>query len=69
MAVGAAAGIGIDLAGVDLIAGPDGKYLVLEVNGAVDFTAEYDLSGGDPFLAAVDAISGARAQPALAIAT
>lgn len=69
MAVGAAAAIGIDLAGVDLIAGPDGKYLVLEVNGAVDFTAEYELSRGDPFLAAVDALSGARAQPALAIAT
>lgn len=68
-AVCAAVSVGIDLAGVDLVGDRDGGYLVLEVNGAVDFTAEYGLSETDPFLAAVDALVGARAQPVLALAT
>jgi len=67
-ALRATASIGIDLAGVDLITGPDG-HVVLEVNGAVDFTAEYGLSGSDPFLAAVSALAGAFAEPALAATT
>ena len=67
-AVRAAAAIGIDLAGIDLIAGRDG-YVILEVNGAVDFTAEYGLSGSDPFVAAVTALGDAFAEPALATAT
>jgi RimK family alpha-L-glutamate ligase len=65
-ALRAAAAIGIDLAGIDLMAGPDG-YVVLEVNGAVDFTAEYGLSGSDPFLAAVNALADTFAEPALAV--
>jgi glutathione synthase/RimK-type ligase-like ATP-grasp enzyme len=68
-ALRAATSIGIDLAGVDLIVGPDGEYLVLEVNGAVDFTPEYGLSGSDPFLVAVDSLAGAFAEPALTVAT
>ena len=68
-ALGAAASIGIDLAGVDLVVAPDGTHLVLEINGAVDFTSEYGISGGDPFLDAVDALFAARAEPSLALAT
>jgi RimK family alpha-L-glutamate ligase len=67
LALRAAAALRIDLAGIDLVIGPDGRYLVLEVNGAVDFTAEYGLGGNDPFLAAIDALADA-AQPALAMA-
>jgi RimK family alpha-L-glutamate ligase len=44
----AAAAIGIDFAGVDLL--PDGQgWIVLELNGAVDFDARYTLVGVDPF--------------------
>jgi [lysine-biosynthesis-protein LysW]---L-2-aminoadipate ligase len=68
-ALRAAASLGVDLAGVDLMTTPDGTHVVLEVNGAVDFTAEYGLPGSDPFLATVDALVDARIQPALALAT
>jgi RimK family alpha-L-glutamate ligase len=50
----AAAVVGTDLAGVDVLSGEDGTYVVLEVNGAVDFTSAYALAGSDPFRAAVD---------------
>ena len=66
-AVRAAAALDIDLAGVDLAVGPDGEYIVLEVNGAVDFTAEYGFGASDPFAATVEALADA-AQPALALA-
>jgi RimK family alpha-L-glutamate ligase len=68
-ALRAAVALGIDLAGVDLVRRPNGNYLVLEVNGAVDLTEEYGLSGTDPFLSAVDALVGAGADEALAAAT
>jgi RimK family alpha-L-glutamate ligase len=67
LALRAAAAIGIDLAGIDLAIGPDGNHVVLEVNGAVDFSADYGLGGSDPFLAAVAALAD-MAQPTLAIA-
>jgi RimK family alpha-L-glutamate ligase len=67
-ALRAVAAVGLDLAGVDLIPDSNGSYLVLELNGAVDFTAEYGISGSDPFTAAVDALAGASAQPAPALA-
>jgi RimK family alpha-L-glutamate ligase len=68
-ALRAVAAVGIDLAGVDLIPGPSGSFLVLELNGAVDFNAEYGISGSDPFISAVDVLTGAIAQPTLALAT
>jgi glutathione synthase/RimK-type ligase-like ATP-grasp enzyme len=42
-AVAAARAIDMDVVGVDLLPTPDG-YLVLELNGAVDFTSEYSQS-------------------------
>jgi RimK family alpha-L-glutamate ligase len=68
-ALRAVAAVGIDLAGVDLLPGPNGSYLVLELNGAVDFNAEYGISGRDPFISVVDALTGETAKPRLALAT
>ena len=51
LALRAAAAIGIDLAGVDLLP-VDGGWTVLELNGAVDFDRRYALPGLDPFAAA-----------------
>jgi RimK family alpha-L-glutamate ligase len=52
----AAAAVGLDLAGVDVLVRCDGTQVVLEVNGAVDFTSAYALGGSDPFAAAVDSL-------------
>jgi RimK family alpha-L-glutamate ligase len=68
-AMRATTALGIDLAGVDLVRRANGNYLVLEVNGAVDLTGEYGLSGTDPFLSAVDALTGAGVDEAPAAAT
>ena len=48
-ALAAAAVVGGDLVGVDLLPRPDGSWVVLELNGAVDFTDEYSLDGGSVF--------------------
>jgi RimK family alpha-L-glutamate ligase len=61
----AAAAVGLDLAGVDVLARGDGTHVVLEVNGAVDFTSAYALGGSDPFAAAVDSLV---APPAVVLA-
>jgi [lysine-biosynthesis-protein LysW]--L-2-aminoadipate ligase len=53
----------LDLVGVDLLP-CDGGWVVLELNGAADFTRDYAL-GGDPFAAAVRAlahVAAARAE-------
>ena len=41
LALEAAHAIGADLVGVDLLPAGPGRYVVLELNGAVDFTADY----------------------------
>jgi [lysine-biosynthesis-protein LysW]---L-2-aminoadipate ligase len=56
LAVEAAAAVGADLAGVDLIPRLDGSLAVLEVNGAPEFTRDYSLGDRDVFEAAVLAL-------------
>ena len=58
LALAAAAAAGIDLVGVDLLP-TYGGYVVIELNGAVDFTSDYALGGVDPFRAAVTALAAA----------
>lgn len=53
LALSAAAAIGADLVGVDLLPAGDG-FLVAELNGAVDFRAQYALGLGDVFEGVVD---------------
>jgi ribosomal protein S6--L-glutamate ligase len=55
-AVRAAAALRLDFAGVDLLRDARGRYVAIEVNGAVDFTHEYALNGNDVFDDAVDAL-------------
>ena len=57
IALAAASAAAADLVGVDLLPQDDG-WVVLELNGAVEFTAEYDLDG-DVFAAAAAALSRA----------
>ena len=52
LALSAAAAIGADLVGVDLLPTESG-YLIIELNGAVDFRPEYSLGAGDVFESAV----------------
>jgi [lysine-biosynthesis-protein LysW]--L-2-aminoadipate ligase len=60
LAVEAARAIGADLVGVDLLPDGSGGHVVLELNGAADFTDEYSLEGGDVFLSAVAAVLDAE---------
>jgi [lysine-biosynthesis-protein LysW]--L-2-aminoadipate ligase len=45
LALAAAAAIEADLVGVDLLPTPDGRHIVIELNGAVEFTADYAVDG------------------------
>jgi RimK family alpha-L-glutamate ligase len=65
LAVAAAAAVGADLVGVDLLPLPDGGYTVLELNGAVDFTREYSLPGSNVFETVADLIDNGSDEPAL----
>jgi RimK family alpha-L-glutamate ligase len=53
LALGAAHAVGADLVGVDLLPDRDGGWIVLELNGAADFTLDYSLDGEDVFFHAV----------------
>ena len=53
LAIRAAAAVGGDLVGVDLLPGEAG-WRVIEINGAVDFTDDYALDAGDVFARAVE---------------
>ena len=57
LAVAAAAAVGADLAGVDLLPLPGGGHVVLEVNGTPDFTRQYRREG-DVYVAVVRALVG-----------
>ena len=71
LAVDAARAIGADLVGVDLLPDGSGGWVVLELNGAVDFTSEYSLDGRDVFEAVAGALVGtperARMLPRVAL--
>jgi [lysine-biosynthesis-protein LysW]---L-2-aminoadipate ligase len=66
LALAAAAAVGGDLVGVDLLPLGPGRYAVLELNGAVDFSDAYSFDA-DVFGAAMDALvrSVARTPPLL----
>jgi len=55
LALAAAEAIGADLVGVDLLPVGPGRHAVLELNGAVDFSAAYSAEQ-DVFAAAMDAL-------------
>jgi RimK family alpha-L-glutamate ligase len=57
IALGAAAAVGTDLVGVDLLPDGDGGWVVLELNGAVDFTPEYSLGGESVFTRVVQELA------------
>jgi [lysine-biosynthesis-protein LysW]--L-2-aminoadipate ligase len=59
LALTAARAIEADLVGVDLLPTPDGGYVVLELNGAVEFTQEYALGLGNVFGRTLDALQTA----------
>jgi len=61
LAVRAARAIDIDFAGVDLLP-TNGGWIVLELNGAVDFDARYALLGRDPYAATLDALDIRRTE-------
>jgi tetrahydromethanopterin:alpha-L-glutamate ligase len=56
LALAAAEAVGADFVGVDLLPLPDGGYVVLELNGAVDFTSDYSLGGRDVFEEVADVV-------------
>jgi [lysine-biosynthesis-protein LysW]---L-2-aminoadipate ligase len=67
LALAAARAIEADLVGVDLLPTPDGGFVVLELNGAVEFNHQYALDGADVYKRALAALAGS-AHPATAVA-
>jgi glutathione synthase/RimK-type ligase-like ATP-grasp enzyme len=55
VAIAAARAVGAGFVGVDLLPTADG-WIAIELNGCVDFTHEYGLYGGDPFIEVVAAL-------------
>jgi [lysine-biosynthesis-protein LysW]--L-2-aminoadipate ligase len=68
LAVDAAAALDADLVGVDLLPDGHGGWTVLEINGAVDFTSEYSLDGGDVFIEVAHALAPAHLLETAALA-
>lgn len=65
LAIASAAAIGADLVGVDLLPVGPGRYVVLELNGAVDFSPVY-APGGDIFALVMRAlVSRLESEPVL----
>jgi glutamate carboxypeptidase len=64
LAVRAAAAIGADFVGADLLALPSGGYVLLELNGAVDFDSDYSLPGANVYSEIAEALDLSRAAPA-----
>jgi [lysine-biosynthesis-protein LysW]---L-2-aminoadipate ligase len=56
LAIQAAAAVEGDLVGVDLLPDGEGGLVVIEVNGAVEFTDEYSLQGIDVYRRTIDAL-------------
>jgi RimK family alpha-L-glutamate ligase len=56
LAIAAAAALGADLVGVDLLPIDAERYVVLELNGAVDFDERYSLDGLDVYAEAARAL-------------
>jgi RimK family alpha-L-glutamate ligase len=67
LAVAAAQAIEGDLVGVDLLPTPEGGFVVLELNGAVEFNHQYALDDGDVFTRTLDELLRAG-EPAAAVA-
>ncbi len=61
LAIRAAAAVNGSLVGVDLLPHPEGGWIVLEVNGAVEFTGDYSFAG-DVFACAAETLDGERAE-------
>jgi RimK family alpha-L-glutamate ligase len=69
LAIDAARALGTDLAGVDLLPGPGGGYVVLEVNGAADFNEdEESLAGRSIYADTAEALALALGQTDLVVA-
>jgi RimK family alpha-L-glutamate ligase len=58
IALGAAAALGTDFAGVDLLPDGNGGWVVIELNGAVDLTPEYGLDAESVFERIVRTLAG-----------
>lgn len=62
LALRAAAAVAADLVGVDLLPDGTGRFTVLELNGAVDFTRDYRIDR-DPFAAAAAELTRIAQEP------
>jgi [lysine-biosynthesis-protein LysW]--L-2-aminoadipate ligase len=62
LAIAAAAAVRADLVGIDLLPLANGGYVVLELNGAVDFTSDYSLAGRDVFDEVAGIVGGAATE-------